>query len=142
MKQIQTLIEIGSTVEVDPILVRDRIPNDLLKLLSDNPEGTVIDYKMTDGSGTGVVLRLMDGSINWFFYEELKGAKVGTLPLVLNEGKFQKESISLEKKSIFQSNRNHSKLFNSPIKKGIAIVEMFNPIIFFRWLLYSLKDVY
>ena len=114
MKQIQTLMELGSTVEVDLLLVHDRIPDELLKLLIDNPVGTVIDYKMTDGSGTGVVLRLEDGSFNWFFYEELKGAMVGTMPLVINSDKFQKGSISLEENYISESTQKKIKLFNLP----------------------------
>jgi len=142
MKQIQTLMELGSTVEVDLLLVHDRIPDELLKLLSDNPVGTVIDYKMTDGSGTGVVLRLKDGSFNWFFYEELKGAMVATMPLLPNSDKFQKGSISLEEKYIFESPQKKIKSFNSPINKPITIVDMFNPINFLRWFLYALKDVY
>ena len=138
MKQIQTLIELGSMVEVDLLSVHDRIPVELFKLLSDNPVGTVIDYKMTDGSGAGVVLRLVDGSFNWFFYEELKGS----MPPALNADKIQNSSLSLEKNSIFKSTQNNNKLFNSPIKKSTQVVDLFNPIVFFRWFLYSLKDVY
>jgi len=142
MKPIYTVIEIGSKVEVDLLLVRDRIPDELFKLLSGDAVGTVIDYKMTDASGTGVVLRLVDGSFNWFFYEELKGAMFETMPQVLEEGKSQDQSISLEKNYMFDSNQVKSKFFNSPIEKGITIFEMFNPILFFRWLLYALKDIY
>ena len=142
MKQIQILMDIGSKVEVDLLLVRDRIPDELLKLLSNNPVGTVTDYKMTDGSGTGVVLRLVDGSFNWFFYEELKGGMVGTTPLLLNEDKSQEESISFENNYTFESKRVKTKLFKSPINKSGTIIEMFNPMVFIRWLLYALKDVY
>ena len=41
------------------------------KILLDDPSGTVIDYKMTDGTGIGLVLKLSDGSFIWFFQDEL-----------------------------------------------------------------------
>ena len=40
--------------------------------LSQDPRGTVIDYKMTDGrGGIGVVLKMNDGSKQWFFEDEI-----------------------------------------------------------------------
>ena len=71
MKQVQALMDIGSEVEVDLSLVRDRIPENLLKLLSDNPVGIVIDYKMTDGTGIGLVLKFSGGAQSWFFEDEI-----------------------------------------------------------------------
>ncbi len=66
-----TLNKIGTSVRVDLDRIRDRVPGTLLKLLTNNPRGKVVDYKMTDGMGIGVVLELSDGSISWFFSEEL-----------------------------------------------------------------------
>ena len=53
--------------------VRDRIPTSLLKLLNEDPRGTVRDYKMTDGQGIGLVLELSNGSTSWFFNDEISG---------------------------------------------------------------------
>ncbi len=51
--------------------VQDRISRDLIQKISADPRATVMDYKMTDGGGVGVVVRLADGSKNWFFENEI-----------------------------------------------------------------------
>ncbi len=71
MSQAATLSRIGSKVRIDLDLVKDRIPGTLAKKIKDNPRGTVIDYKMTDGQGIGLVIELGDGSTSWFFNEEI-----------------------------------------------------------------------
>ena len=72
MPKAVALNRIGSTVKVNLDKVRDRIPVKLLNQLSDDPQGRVVDYKMTDGLGIGVVLKLSDGSTSWFFEDEVK----------------------------------------------------------------------
>ena len=72
MPKAAALNRIGSTVKVNLEKVRDRIPVKLLNQLSDDPRGQVVDYKMTDGLGIGVVLKLSDGSTSWFFEDEVK----------------------------------------------------------------------
>ena len=71
MAQAATLTRIGSNVRVQVDQVRDRIPEDLLQKLKNNPRGKVVDYKMTDGTDIGLVLELSDGSTSWFFNEEI-----------------------------------------------------------------------
>ncbi len=71
MSKTATLNRIGSNVTVKLDRVRDRIPTPLLDTLSNNPRGRVLDYKMTDGTGIGLVLELSDGSTSWFFADEI-----------------------------------------------------------------------
>ena len=71
MAKPSSLTRIGSTIKINIEQVRDRIPSDLIQQLSEDPRGTVIDYKMTDGMGIGLVLKLKDGSQNWFFEDEV-----------------------------------------------------------------------
>ena len=72
MAKPTSLSRIGSKVKVNIERVRDRIPSNLINQLSADPRGTVIDYKMTDGiGGIGVVIKLNDGSQNWFFEDEI-----------------------------------------------------------------------
>ncbi len=71
MPQPATLSRIGSTVRVDLEKVRDRIPSALIKQLTGNPRGKIVDYKMTDGQGIGFVLELSDGKTSWFFENEI-----------------------------------------------------------------------
>ena len=71
MAQAATLNKIGTNVRIDLDRVRDRISTALLKQLAENPRGKVIDYKMTDGGGIGVVLELSNGKQSWFFDDEI-----------------------------------------------------------------------
>ncbi len=72
MPQAATLSRIGSQVKIELDMVKDRIPATLIQSLSENPRGKVIDYKMTDGTGIGLVLELSDGTTSWFFENEIK----------------------------------------------------------------------
>ncbi|CAI8159043.1 MAG: DUF2862 domain-containing protein [Prochlorococcus sp.] len=69
MSQAATAIQIGSQVRVTR--VRDRIPTALVNLLRGNAVGTVVDFKMTDGKGIGIVVELSDGTTSWFFDDEV-----------------------------------------------------------------------
>ena len=69
MSQAATAIQIGSQVRVTR--VRDRIPTALVNLLRGNAVGKVVDFKMTDGQGIGIVVELSDGTTSWFFDDEV-----------------------------------------------------------------------
>ena len=71
MPQTVTLSKIGSRIKINLDKVKDRISINLIKKISSDPRATVIDYKMTDGGGVGVVVKLADGSKNWFFEDEI-----------------------------------------------------------------------
>ena len=71
MAKPASLPRIGSKIKINIERVRDRIPSDLIQQLSEDPRGIVMDYKMTDGRGIGLVLKLKDGSQNWFFEDEV-----------------------------------------------------------------------
>jgi len=71
MPKPTSLTRIGSQIKINLDRVRDRIPSELIKQISEDPRGTVMDYKMTDGTGIGVVIKLKDGNENWFFEEEI-----------------------------------------------------------------------
>ena len=68
----QAAITVGSKVRVTR--VRDRIPADLVSALKADPVGTVRDFKMTDGTGVGVVVELSNGLTSWFFDDEVAPA--------------------------------------------------------------------
>jgi hypothetical protein len=61
-------MEIGQKVKV--YRLRDRVsPATVSKL---GKVGTIQDFKMTDGSGVGVVVKFDDNYTTWFFEDELK----------------------------------------------------------------------
>jgi len=68
----QAAISIGSKVRITR--VRDRIPADLVAALKSDPTGTVKDYRLTDGTGVGVVVELANGAPSWFFDDEITPA--------------------------------------------------------------------
>ncbi len=63
-------IEIGQRVKVRRI--RERVPNDVVNQLKQNPFGTVKDFKMVDGSGVGFIVQLDNKTSTWFFEDELE----------------------------------------------------------------------
>ncbi len=71
MSQAATNLRVGSKVRVNLDSVKERIPGNLVELLKKDPRGTLVDFKMTDGMGIGVVLEFSDGTISWFFENEI-----------------------------------------------------------------------
>ena len=61
-------MEIGQRVKV--YRIRDNVSNRVADRLG--KIGTVKEYKMTDGSGVGVVVKFDDQYATWFFEDELK----------------------------------------------------------------------
>jgi hypothetical protein len=61
-------MEIGQRVKV--YRIRDRVSNNVADKLG--KVGTVKEFKMTDGSGVGVVVKFDDKTSTWFFEDELK----------------------------------------------------------------------
>jgi hypothetical protein len=65
---LETVMEIGQRVKV--YRLRDRVSPVVVSKLG--KVGTIKDFKMTDGSGVGVVVQFDDNSSTWFFEDELK----------------------------------------------------------------------
>jgi hypothetical protein len=65
---LETVMEIGQKVKV--YRLRDRVSPAIVTKLG--KVGTIKDFKMTDGSGVGVVVQFDDNSSTWFFEDELK----------------------------------------------------------------------
>ena len=61
----------GQQLKVDLEKVGDRLPDKLYEILSQNPIGELVGYKMVDGNQFGLVLKLKSGQSHWFFEEEL-----------------------------------------------------------------------
>ncbi|MEM7552637.1 MAG: DUF2862 domain-containing protein [Cyanobacteria bacterium P01_A01_bin.84] len=61
-------MEKGQRVKV--FRLRDRVSKTIAEKLGKT--GIIQDYKMTDGSGVGVVVLFDDNSSTWFFEDELK----------------------------------------------------------------------
>jgi Protein of unknown function (DUF2862) len=64
-------MEIGQRVKV--FRLRDRVSPAIVKRLGET--GTIKGFRMTDGSGVGVVVQFDDTSSTWFFEDELKSVQ-------------------------------------------------------------------
>ena len=61
-------MQIGQRVQV--YRLRDRVSKDIVNKVGQ--QGTVKDFKMTDGSGIGAIVQFTDKTAVWFFEDELK----------------------------------------------------------------------
>jgi Protein of unknown function (DUF2862) len=61
-------MEVGQKVRL--CRIRDRVSNDISQVLG--KVGTIQGYKMTDGSGVGVLVKFEEGVQSWFFEDELE----------------------------------------------------------------------
>jgi hypothetical protein len=61
-------MEIGQKVKV--YRIKDRVNRNLAGKLGE--VGTIKGYRMTDGSGVGVVVQFDDRTSTWFFEDEIK----------------------------------------------------------------------
>ncbi|OCQ97441.1 cytochrome B6 [Nostoc sp. MBR 210] len=61
-------MEIGQKVKV--YRLRDRVSSSIAQKLG--KIGVIEGYKMTDGSGVGIVVKFEDNSATWFFEDEIK----------------------------------------------------------------------
>ncbi|MBF2029945.1 MAG: DUF2862 domain-containing protein [Oscillatoriales cyanobacterium C42_A2020_001] len=63
-------MEVGQKVRVRRL--RDRVSDVIAKRLGQ--VGTIQDFKMTDGSGVGVLVQFEDKFATWFFEDEIEPA--------------------------------------------------------------------
>lgn len=61
-------MEVGQKVRVRRL--RDRVSEMVIKKLGQT--GTIREYKMTDGSGVGVLVQFEDQFATWFFEDEVE----------------------------------------------------------------------
>ena len=61
----------GQLLKVEINEVKDRIPLNILEEIRKEPIVELVGYKMVDGNEFGLVVKLNNGDINWFFEKEL-----------------------------------------------------------------------
>ena len=61
----------GQLLRVEINEVKDRLPQNILEDISKEPIVELVGYKMVDGNEFGLVVKLKNGEINWFFEKEL-----------------------------------------------------------------------
>ena len=61
----------GQLLRVEVNEVKDRLPQNILEDIRKEPIVELVGYKMVDGNEFGLVVKLNNGEINWFFEKEL-----------------------------------------------------------------------
>ena len=120
-------VKIGNTVRVNLELSKDRLTKETIDALNISSECTIIDFKITDGKGIGVILNLSNGKEEWFFENEIQ--------ILDKEGNIQ-EIVENEKNNVVSSNL---KKLNYETKYEFN--KLLNPINFITWLIVSIKDI-
>ena len=123
------LVKVGSLVNINVNLSKDRLSSTTLNAIKDSSSFKVKDFRLTDGKGVGVIIEFSNGEEEWFFENEIE---------ILDEnGKIIPRDDALEKNA-FISNL----LKDLKYKPRTNVKELINPINFFSWLIYSLKDIF
>ena len=121
-------VQIGTSVQVNLDLSRDRLAKETIEAINISSECTISDFKITDGKGIGVVLKLSNGKEEWFFENEIE---------ILD-----KNGNIIEKDDIEQSNLIFDVIKNINYKPKYKFNQLINPINFLTWLIVCLKDVF
>ena len=65
-------VQIGSTVKVNLDLSEDRLTKETIEAIKISSECKISDFKITDGKGIGLILKLSNGKKEWFFENEIQ----------------------------------------------------------------------
>ena len=122
--------KIGDTVQVSLELSKDRLTKEIIDAINVSSVGKISDFKITDGKGIGVVLKLYNGKEQWFFEDEIDILDVNGN--IIKRNKFTKE----------QNNPILNALKNLKFENKYKVRELLNPINFFLWLIVSIKDIF
>ena len=123
-------VEIGSSVQINLGLSRDRLTKETIDAINVSSLGKISDFRITDGKGIGVVLQSSNGKEQWFFEDEID--------LLDENGSVIKKNIDKKVKSNFIF--EFLKGFNYENKNKVS--DLLNPINFFIWLVVSFKDIF
>ena len=123
------LVKIGSSVNINVNLSKDRLSTKTLNAINESSSFKVKDFRLTDGKGVGVIVEFSNGVEEWFFENEIE---------ILDENGKVIPRVDTVDKNIFFSNL----LKGLKYKSKTNIKELINPINFFSWLIYSIKDIF
>lgn len=123
-------VQIGNSVKVNLNLSKDRLDKEVIEAINISSIAKIRDFRITDGKGIGVILKLSNGKEQWFFENEIdifdKDGNIIDKYIDNNEGNFL----------IFETIKN----LKYQNKKNI--IELINPLNFLLWLIVSFKDIF
>ena len=63
--------KIGNSVQINLELSKDRLPKEVVNAINVSSVAKISDFRITDGKGIGVILKLSNGKEQWFFEDEI-----------------------------------------------------------------------
>ena len=123
-------VKIGNSVKVNLELSKDRLTKETIDAINVSSMGKISDFRITDGKGIGVVLKLSNGKEQWFFEDEID--------LIDENGNV------IKKNNVKKDNSNFIFDFLRGLnyKNKNKVSELLNPINFFIWVFVSLRDIF
>ena len=122
--------KIGNSVQINLELSKDRLTKDVVDAINVSSVAKISDFRITDGKGIGVILKLSNGKEQWFFEDEID--------LLDENGDVIKKNIDKKENSNFLFDF----LIGLKYENKDKISELLNPINFFLWLVVSFKDIF
>ena len=122
--------KIGDSVQINLELSKDRLAKEVVDAINVSSVAKISDFRITDGKGIGVILKLANGKEQWFFEDEID--LIDEYGNVIKKNNDKKENSYL----IF----DFLKRLNYENKNKVS--ELLNPINFFLWLVVSFKDIF
>ena len=122
--------KIGSSVQINLEVSKERFTKEIIDAINTSSVGKISDFRITDGKGIGVVLKLSNGKEQWFFEDEID--------LLDENGNLIKKNYDKKENNNFVINILNRLEYDNKYRLG----ELLNPINFFIWLAVSFKDIF
>ena len=65
----------GQSLKIEINEVQDRLSQSIIEIIRKDPIVELVGYKMVDGNQFGLVVKLRNGKVQWFFENELTELK-------------------------------------------------------------------
>ena len=122
--------KIGNSVQIKLDLTKERLSKEVVEAINYSSVAKISDFRITDGKGIGVILKLANGKEQWFFEDEIDLLdENGNLIKKINDKKENINFILDFLRGLNYENKN-------------KVSELLNPINFFIWLFVSLQDIF
>ena len=122
--------KIGNSVQINIELSKDRLSKEIVEAINVSSVAKISDFRITDGKGIGVILKLSNGKDQWFFEDEIELLDENGNVIKKNNDKKENSNFIFDfLKELNYANKN-------------KISELLNPINFFIWLVVSFKDIF
>ena len=122
--------KVGNSVQVNIEKSKDRLTKEIIDAINVSSVGKILDFRITDGKGIGVILQLSNGKEQWFFENEID--------LLDENGNLIKKINDNEENNNFALDILTSLKYENKNK----VRELLNPVYFILWLVVSFKDIF